>query len=170
MQRFLKIVYWTSILLICFWVLTAISGNLIPLEFADNDSEFIYDYIRFYGLPIAIMLTLTGTLKGKDPSFIIAAKIFLTLCIAGLSILFVFMSLITSMCDWTTHEVFFESRQNPSIRIVQRSYGCGATDSSPATYSLFKVRELSPYLIWVTKADTNQINKDEWRRVESVKQ
>lgn len=170
MQRFLKIAFWTSIILPCFWILTAILGNFIPLEFANNDGEFIYDSIRFYGFPIAIMLTLTGTIKSKDTSGIIATKIFLTICVSVFSIFVVVMTLFAGMCDWTTDKVFFENKQNSSIKIVQRSFGCGATDSSPATLKVFKVREFTPYLIWVTSIDSNQINKSEWTRMENIEQ
>ncbi len=170
MQRFLKIVYWTSILIPCFWVLTTILGNLVPLEFSNNNSEFIYDSIRFYGIPIAIMLTLTGTIKSKDTSGSIATKIFLTICVSAFSIFIMFMTLFAGMCDWTTDKIFFENKQNSSIKIVQRSFGCGATDSSPATLKVFKVREITPYLIWVTSIDTNKINKDEWKRIENIEQ
>lgn len=166
MQRFLKIIYWTSILLLCFWILTAILGNFIPLEFAYNDSEFIYDSIRFYGFPIAILLTLTGTIKEKDTSGVIATKIFGTIFVSAFSVFVMFMTLFAGMCDWTTDKVFFENNKNPTTKIVQRSFGCGATDSSPATIKLFKVREFTRHLIWITSVDTSQINKNEWTRIE----
>lgn len=80
------------------------------------------------------------------------------------------MTLFAGMCDWTTDKIFFKNKQNSSIKIVQRSFGCGATDSSPATLKVFKVREITPYLIWVTSIDTNQINKVDWKRIENNKQ
>lgn len=170
MHRFLKIIYWTSILLLCFWVLTAILGTFIPLEFANNDSEFVFDSIRFYGFPIAIILTLTGTIKEKDTSGVITTKIIWTLCVSAFSIFVMIMTLFAGMCDWTTDKVFFERKQNSSIKIVQRSFGCGAMDSSPATLKVFKISEITPYLIWLTKIDTNKINRSEWTRIETIEQ
>jgi len=166
MQKFLKIVYWTSIFLICFWLLAALLEPFIPLEFANNEGEYVYDSIHFYGLPIVIMLTLTGTIKKKDALGLIVAKIFGTICAAAFSAFVMIATLLAGMCDWTTDRVFFENKQNPSIKIVQRSYGCGAIDSSPATLKVFKVREIAPYLIWVTNIDTSQINKSEWTMVD----
>ena len=170
MQRFLKIVFWTSILLPCFWVLTAILGNFVPLEFSNNYSEFIYDSIRGFGFPIAVMLTMTGTIKSKDKAGIIATKLVLTIVAAAFSFFIIVMTAFAGMCDWTTDKIFFENKQNSSIKIVQRSFGCGATDSSPATLKVFKVSEITPYLIWVTSIDTNQINKSEWIRIENKEQ
>ena len=170
MQQFFKIVYWTSILLLSFWILTAIFGTFIPLEISNNDFEFIYDSIRFYGFPITIILTLTGTIKKKDTTGTIATKVLTTIVISVVSIFIMVMTLFAGMCDWTTDIVFFENKLNPSIKIVQRSFGCGATDSSPATLKVFKVKEITPYLIWTTSIDTNQINKYEWTRIEQPKQ
>ena len=146
-----------------------IVGSFIPIEFADNNYEFIYDSLRFYGFPIAIMLSLTGTIKKKDESGQIAVKVFLTFCVSAFSVFIMFMTLFSGMCDWTTNKVFFENKQNTSIKIVQRDFGCGATDSSPATIKLFKIKEITPLLIWVTDIDTNQINKSEWSRIQNLK-
>ena len=139
-----------------------------PLEFADNNNEFIYDSIRFYGFPIAILLTLTGTIKKADATSSVATKIFLTIGVAAFSVFVMVMTLFAGMCDWTTDKVFFENIKNPSVKIVQRDFGCGATDSSPATIKLFKVREITPLLIWVTPIDTNKIDKSDWNRITNL--
>ena len=123
MDKVLKIAYWTSIFLPCFWILTAILGTFIPLEFADNNNEFIYDSIRFYGFPIAILLTLTGTIKKADATSSVATKIFLTIGVAAFSVFVMVMTLFAGMCDWTTDKVFFENIKNPSVKIVQRDFG-----------------------------------------------
>lgn len=166
MQRLLKIVYRTSNFLLSFWLLTAIFGTFITLEISNHHYEFIYDNIRFFGIPVAIILTLTGTIKQGDTTEKITTKVCMTIIIAMVVVFIMIMTLFAGMCDWTTDKVFFESKQSSATKIVQRSFGCGATDSSPATIRLFKVREFTPYLIWVTSVDTNQINKSEWTRIE----
>ena len=168
MQVFLKMVFCISILLLCFWIVVPVFGFFIPLELAKG--EFIYESIRGFGFPIAVMLTLTGTIKSNDTFGEIATKVFLTICVSGFSIFFMVMTLFTGMCDYSTDKVLFENKKNSSIKIVQRSFGCGATDSSPATLSIFKVKEITPYLIWVTSIDTNQINKSDWISIENIKQ
>lgn len=114
------------------------------------------------------MLTLTGTIKSKDTWGIIAAKVTLMAVISMLSVVIMARSALSEMCDWTTRKAIFENKQNASIKIVERHFGCGATVNSPGTYKAFKVREIAPYLIWVTTIDTNQIDKSEWTRVESI--
>lgn len=162
---FFKIIYWTSIVLLCFWTLTGLFGGFLPLEISNNEFELTYDSIRFYGFPICIILTLTGTIKRQDTSGIVTTKVLTTLLISGFSVFIMFMTLFAGMCDWTTYKVFFENKQNPSTKIVQRSFGCGATDSSPATLKIFKIREFTPYFICVTSVDTTEINKSEWTRI-----
>jgi hypothetical protein len=75
--------------------------------------------------------------------------------------------LLGSTCAWTTDKVFFENKQNSSVKIVQRHFGCGATDSSYPTVKVFRVREITSDLIWVTEIDTTQIDKSEWIRIEN---
>ncbi|MBL7800688.1 MAG: hypothetical protein JNL95_08170 [Chitinophagales bacterium] len=157
-----KVIFKTSILLLSIWILSAICRTFIPLEFSNNNFEFIYDNIRFYGFPITIILTLTGTIKKDDSSGVIVTKIVMTIFISAFSVFVMFIMLFAEMCDWSTDKVVFVNKQNPSTKIVQRSFGCGATDSSPETIKVFKIREITPYFIWVTNIDTNQINKSEW--------
>ena len=167
MQKFLQVVHWASIIFLGFWVLIPILGNFIPLEFANKNSEHIYEMIRFYGLPIAAaLLILTGMIKRKHTLSIIVTKIILTIFVAVFSFYISVIDLFGNMCSSTTHKVFFENKQNPSIKIVQRSYGCGAIDSSPSVPLVFKVREITSNLIWVTDIDTTQIDKSEWIRIE----
>ncbi len=165
MQRLSKIVSWTSIVLLSIWILTPIFGTFLPLEFSNNHYEYIYDSIRFFGIPIAIFLLLLGTIKKEDTSRIIVTKAFTAIGISAFAVFIMFMTVFAGMCDTTTHKVFFENKQRPSTKIVQRSFGCGATDSSPATMKVSQIREITPYLIWVTSVDTNQIDKSEWNRI-----
>jgi hypothetical protein len=79
MKLLLKILFWTSISLLSFWSLTPLLGIFIPVEFSTENYENIFDGIRFYGVPVAIIFTLTGTLKKKDTIGIILTKVFLTL-------------------------------------------------------------------------------------------
>ena len=126
----------------------------------------MFDGIRFYGFPVAIILTLTGTIKKKDTTGTMVLKIFITIVISAFSLLVMIMALFAGMCDWTTDKVFFENKHRTSTKIVQRSYGCGATDGSAATIKIVKVKEITPYLIWVASIDTTKINKGEWTRRE----
>jgi len=167
MQRFLKIIFWTSIFILGFWTLILILRFFIPLDFTNRDSENSYVRIGIFGFSItATLFVLIRMIKRKHISEFIVIKIILANCVA-VSFCIIMTVFLGSMCAWTTDKVFFENKQNSSIKIVQRHFGCGATDSSEPTIEVFKIREITPYLIWATKIDTNQIDKNEWIRVEN---
>jgi hypothetical protein len=169
-QPFLfKFIFWTSIFFIGFWILLPILELFIPLEFTDNEIKNSFYNIRFWGLPLSIMLTLTGTLKPNDSS--IGSKVILTLLISGISVFIMIISLFGDMCGWTaTGKVFFEDKKDHSIKIVERDYGCGALDSGLPKYKVVKIKELTKYLVLVTEIDTNKIDKSEWIRVPNEKE
>jgi hypothetical protein len=165
MQVLLKTVYWTSILLLSFWVLTSILLIVLPIEITNDDYAMTYRISRFFGIPITILLTLTGTIKREDTARAIVSKVFTTILLSSLIAFIIAFLALLGMCGETTREVYFENKKHPSTKIVRRSFGCGATDSSPDVIRLRKVVRLTSYLIWVTNIDTTQINKSEWIRV-----
>lgn len=168
-MRLLKLIYWASISLICFWILVAILGLFLPIEVTDNKIENTYYEIRFWGLPIAILLTLSGTIESNDASVSLGGEILATLFAAGISVFFMFMAMFLGMCDWTTDRMFFENKQDRSIKIVERSFGCGATDSGSPIHKIFKMTPVTKYFVWVTEIDTNSIDKSEWVRIENAR-
>ena len=168
MQKFLKIVRWTSVIFLCLWLLLPILGLFIPLEFVNNSrSEEIYIMIRFCGFPIAAVLSVLTWIKSKDTSYIVVGKIILAVCVAVVSWGVSVIALLGGVCGYITDNVFFENKQKPSIKIVQRHYDCGAFDSDYPTYKIFKIKEITSDFIWATEIDTNKIDKNEWIRIEN---
>ncbi|PCI92909.1 MAG: hypothetical protein COB15_17165 [Flavobacteriales bacterium] len=160
-----KIIFFISIGLIIFWVSTPIISLFIPLEFSNKELESTFEQIRFYGIPISILLALCGFIKTNDSNAIIIGKIVTTIIISVLSIFFLFISIFANMCDTTTGKILFENRQNENLKIVEREYGCGATDSEPPNVSIYKIRQLTKYFIYPTKIDTNDLDKNEWEKI-----
>ena len=163
----LKIIHWISILFLCLWILIPVLGFFIPLELTNSSSKETYMMIRVISFPIAATLTvLTGMLKCHHNLKFIIVKIIIAVGVAYLSSIISAIALFGSMCAWSTDKVFFESKQNPSITIVQRSLDCGAFDSSHPVGIVFKIRRITPNFIWAPKIDTAQIDKNEWIRIE----
>ena len=69
------------------------------------------------------------------------------------------------MCTWSAGETLFKNRVHQSQRIEKRYFGCGATDSSPATAGFFKVTSITSLFLHKQKIDTNKIDLKEWERV-----
>jgi hypothetical protein len=118
--------------------------------------------ICFYGIPLAVLMTLTGTIKAKDKPEAIIMKIIATFLISvGTFIISMFL-LFVGMCGWTTNKVLYENKNNNSLKIVERYYGCGAVDSDYPDYKTFKMKEISKNIYWYSRIDTNTINTSEW--------
>ena len=164
MQMFNRIIFWIAIVSILFFILPPIIGLLLPLEFTNDRFKDIYEKIRFTTLPIAILLTLFGTIKITDSSQRKTTKIVLTIVAAVLSGMILFFSFWSGMCAWATERILFDNSENPSKKIVLREFGCGATDSGSPVIRVCKIKTITPYLIWVTKADTTSIDRQVWTR------
>lgn len=166
MQSPAKILFRCAIIFIGSILLISALWWLMPIESTNNDINGACYGIIFFSLPIAILLTMSGTIKQSDPAGINGIKIILTLAAAGLSIFFMIMAAFTNMCGWTNHAILFEKKSNSSVKIISRGYGCGAPDSGAPAYENFKIHQLPIGFIWVTKIDTNKIVKNDWVRID----
>jgi hypothetical protein len=170
MKLLFKIVFLVSVSTIFILIVFLIVKSLLPLEFANGRQEERYDEFRFWGLPLAIILTLTGTIKPKDTGGDIVRKIVLTALVSMIPVFLMFMTALSGMCSWTTNETLFVNSTNTSKKIVRRSYGCGAVDSQSPSYGAFKVKKLPLGFIWVTKADTLNIDRKVWIKPDAEKE
>jgi hypothetical protein len=167
MQTSSKIIYWTSLVLIFVFVIVPFVGQFTPLEFTNDNFQDSFEQFRFFGLPIAILLTLFGTLKAKDSTGTKTSKIVLTICISVFSVFILFMTVFAGMCRWTNNKILFNNITDKTTKIVLRDFGCGATDSGSPTYKVCKIKSITPLLIWVTAIDTTNIDRQIWQRVDN---
>jgi len=164
-KAFLKIVFWTSISYVFICILVGILSLLLPIELIDRKIDNIYFGIRFFGIPLAIIFTLTGTIKQKDKLGTIIGKIFATISVSFVALFIMGLVFFGSVCGWMTDAILFESKNDKTIKIEARHYDCGATDTQRPNLKTYKVIRLSKYFIWRTRIDTNKINKDDWTRI-----
>lgn len=165
MIKITKAISLVLISLFCLFLLLLFLKQILPLEYADSNSEFFFDNVLFFGFPIAILLTLPLTLKKKDTVGSIFAKIIFTILIMLVVLFLIAASALSNMCGWSTEAVLFQNKQNSSLKIATRSFGCGATDSGSTRLEVFKIRPITPYFIWATKTDTTTIDKSKWIRI-----
>jgi hypothetical protein len=161
----LKMVYRVSIFLIWFLIAFPIAWRFVPLHFASQGIESDFETTWFFTFIGALLGTLAGTLRKADHVIIVIGKILLTLFAAFCSSVIIGLFALGSMCGSVTTNTLFIKKSNTNISIVTREFGCGATDSSPATESTQKLRKITPFLIWLTPVDTSTINKEKWIRV-----
>ena len=70
------------------------------------------------------------------------------------------------MCNWKTNNILFINKENSEIQIVEREFGCDATDSGQPLKSIFKIRKINIHLIYLSDIDTCNINIDNWYKSE----
>ena len=63
MQVIKKTIFWAAIVFIGLTIFTLTIGQILPYEFADYKLQHKYYDTIIQGLPIAVLLTLFGTLK-----------------------------------------------------------------------------------------------------------
>ncbi|MFN9303579.1 MAG: hypothetical protein ACK6DA_12485 [Candidatus Kapaibacterium sp.] len=174
MQNVFKIIYWLSILFIVYWIIEPICSIcisfFITIEISDEFVTSIYSKTRLYGVPVAILLTLCNTVQKKDNFDNIFIKTVLTLCVSFFSIiLLTIVTVFGDLCKWTTNEILFENVQHQSTKIVRRSLGCGAFDSSPDILQIVQITNITSFLVCISDIDTNVIDKNKWKKPLNVR-
>jgi asparagine N-glycosylation enzyme membrane subunit Stt3 len=165
-NRFLKIIYRTSIFLLAFFILQPIVGSFIPLEFASDSIRSDFESFRFFAFILAILGTLTGTLKKCDGVIVVILKITGTLFAIFITFFIALSMALGNMCGYSNNQLLFINKNNSNTTIIIREFGCGATDSTPATKKAAKQTRITPLFFWVTSVDTNKINKENWIRAD----
>lgn len=165
MKRSNKIIYWTSIAVICVFTIIPFLAKFVRLEISNQGFRNVFDQIRFFIFPVAILLTLFGTIKSKDTTDTKTIKIILTVGASLISVFILAMKMFAGMCEWTTNKILFRKVDDKMTLIVLRDFGCGATDSGLSLNKVCKTKNLFPSVIWVTEIDTSKIDRKVWQRV-----
>jgi len=159
-----KIIFWTAIFFLCASLWTYTLGQSNNIEFKDSKtSQFFYEIFFIY-TPIAILLTLFGTIK---KSYGVFYNIFTSFTTVALSV-FIFYVLVQSIFTigfgaWTTTNIPYQHKENPSRQIKEQLFDLGALG-----YGGTRVVELQPFMFFFNKVneiDTNRIDKKEWQLV-----
>jgi hypothetical protein len=169
-MKFFRVIFWVDIIFIGTCILIPVLMRMLPVEFASRNIEETYEQVLFTGFPIAILFTLSGTIKPGDSAGSMGIKFVLTLLICGIVLFFMISTTLAGMCNWTTLRELFVNKHDHSVKIVERGFGCGATDGGEPSVRVFKTENMTNYLIWVTPIDTNLIDRYEWIRTEAVEE
>lgn len=143
-------------------------GQSLTYEFADNDlSSDFYDIVMA-GLPIAIILTLFGTIKMKNKQSKNVSIVILTIVASVLSFFFMINTLFSvGFITIENEAVLFRKNNNPNIFIAKQRIGQGALGEDG-----HRIVELKPFLkFWnkVTFVDTAAMDKMQWKFVNEQK-
>ena len=166
MNQLKKTIFRLVLIFLGFWVLFPIIRWVMNLEFATDSIKMNYKEFLFFAVPIAVILTLFGTIEKEDKGYGITGKIIGTVVVAVATIFIMFISVFADMCTWTNKQILYEHKTDSTTKIMVRDFGCGATDSGPPTVEIHKVRYFTKYFIRTTKVDTAKIDKSEWIKIQ----
>jgi len=158
-----KTIFLTAIFFIGLTIFVLTVGQILPYEFAAYKiMHNFYDTIM-QGLPIAILLTLFGTIKRKKTRVQNLTFLGVTVLISIMSF-FIVVSLMfrIGFGAWTTVSTLYRHKTEDKV-IKEQLFDLGALG-----YGGQRIVEIKPVLkYWIlpTKIDTSKINKNEWKFV-----
>ncbi len=157
----LRIIFWLAIIftVISFYSLTI--GENMNIEFADWRLMQKYYEIILEWLPLAVLLTLCGTIKRKNSKLrnIVIAITTMTVSLFSFFIIVGTMFAI-AFGAWMDTTTLYESRENHHVTIKEQRFDEGALG-----YGGIRIVKLKPFMkYWniVTEVDTTTLNKKEW--------
>jgi len=155
-----KVIFGMAIVFVGLAIFTFTLGQILPVEFADYKVQHKFYRIIIEGLPIAVLLTLFGTVKQENSKtknwmFGILTVLASILCLVGQF----FMILAFGFGVWTTDSILCKHKTY-NREIKEQIYDLGAFG-----YGGHRTVEIQPFLtFWIlpTKNDTATIDKKEW--------
>ena len=156
-----KAIFWLTIVFIVVTFYTLTFGQSSTYEFADwKLSQQFYDTI-IQGLPIAILFTLTGTIKRTNNQSKNFTIIVVTIIGSIVSFsLMVSMLFSVNFLSITNHILLYKGRTNQTTIIMTQTIGQGALGADG-----HRIVKLEPFFyFWnkITIVDTTTIDKADW--------
>lgn len=164
-----RLIYYVALLTVLILVLLVMGLGFTSLEFASARMKDAFPGLFLIVMLLAILASLSRLGYGQHPPGARRRRIVITLLIA-MAVFVVYMliglaSFGSSMCGEVTGETLYVKRGDAGTRIVRRYFGCGATDSTPATVHIARQRSFTPWFYYYQAADTAKLNFSEWERV-----
>lgn len=66
------------------------------------------------------------------------------------------------MCGYITDEVLFVNKSDTTLKIIEKHYDCGATDSDLPKYEFYKTKALTRQILYSKQIDTLRLDKKDW--------
>jgi membrane protease YdiL (CAAX protease family) len=158
-----KIIFWIALAFIALTLLSLTIGQELPYEFADYRIQQKFYDIIIQGLPIAVLLTLFGTIKKVNSKTRNWSYIGLTALISfGCLVSQLFLLFSFGFGAWTTVSTIYRHKYE-NREIKEQLYDIGAFG-----YGGRRTVEIKPFLnYWIEPKpiDTMKINKNDWKLV-----
>lgn len=157
----MKTVFYSSLFFLGVAAFSLTIGQAIPVEFKSWNLMQEYYNIIFGGTPVAVLLTLSGTIRKSHMAGVNIGIVVLTATAAILSfVILVHLMFTIGFGAWETTSVLFRHKKNAHITISEQRHDMGVFG-----YGGSRTVRLKPFLaFWqaVSRVDTASLDKTEW--------
>jgi hypothetical protein len=129
---------------------------LHPLEYGNFKMKtviYLFIWISIAVIVINVLPKRRSLMKTLGVSIGVLVYFFAT-CFFGFSFLF---------CRWENHGIIYINKSDNSIKIICRTYDCYGTAEG---CELFKARQLTKHIKWVTEFNDDPVDTTKWRRTD----
>ena len=162
-KRIISLIFWFAITFIALTIFSLTIGQKVSYEFADYKLSQSFYNIIMQGFPIAILLTLFGTLKRENTKTKNWTFIGVTILTSILSLVLMVNYIFTiGFGNWLTFSIIYRHKTESKV-IKHQRYDIGALG-----YGRERIVEMKPILkYWVLpkEVDTAKIDKSKWKLV-----
>lgn len=166
LSKIKKRLFYLGLILLAFIFLSPIPGLFGIMEFINGRYSAAIWNTKAVLVFICIPFIMSRIFSDHDSMFVSAIKIFVILfaSVAMTGIFCLYMQPF-NMCSWSNDKILFMHKNQSSVHICQRSFGCGATDSSPPVCKIRKSIAITPLFVFYLPVDTNEITVADWTRI-----
>lgn len=169
MRLFRSFICWISIGFLLLFLWTVSFGQWCNLEFRDPETRKHFYNILFDVTPIAVLTTLSGTIRKKHSRFRNRLTLLGTFCAFVFVVVFLLSQMFTlGFGSWTTTELLYRHASDSNKRVLRQQYDAGALG-----YGRERTVVVQPRLFLfhqVTRWDSIQVEHDRWQPVKRVMQ
>lgn len=155
-------IFYLTILFLLLLIGGFISFSLFSLEFRSIQLRNELSLYLCFLIPVAFLLTLTGTLNkrnSKDKNWGVGGA---TILIAFATFIIMFSLLIKQFGVWKTKTILFRNEKNHNITISEQIWDVGAFGYDRNRIRIVKLKPVLKYFNQVKVIDTTQIDKTGW--------
>ncbi|MFN4122737.1 MAG: hypothetical protein ACK4GL_05455 [Flavobacteriales bacterium] len=158
-----KLIFYAALAFIVLSFLSLTLAQVVPIEFAEADVKFAYYETIMQGLPIAILLTLFGTIRRNNKIAHNWAFVGLTVMVSIASFyMMVVLIFQLSFGSWIKVNTIYRHKSQTK-EIQEQWFDIGALG-----YGGQRIVVIKPFLkYWIipSNVDTTKLNKKEWEMV-----
>ena len=160
---FRRIVFWAAILFFISLFGGLVLYSILFLEFKNSGYvSDLYSYLIFL-IPLAILLTMAGTINKRNSKEKNSTVVWLTFFIAIVVFVVLFsMTMFIGFGGWRNEAILYRNNKDKNISINQQIWDVGALGYDRGSKRVVKLKPLLSYFYQVSIIDTTNLDKSEW--------